>query len=117
MPRGASPKREHEYEELKDRFKEEGRYRGREEEVASRIVNEQRAQLGETKGAEQQEREGKSPDRNLPIPGYRHLTIGKIAERLPSLSKDQIETTERYEKDHKNRKKLIEQMDECLHEK
>jgi hypothetical protein len=49
MPRGASPKREHEYQELKSEFKKEGRYPGREEEVASRIVNKQRAQHGETK--------------------------------------------------------------------
>lgn len=51
MPRGASPKREREYNELKERFHEEGRYAGREEEVASRIVNKQRAEKGETKQA------------------------------------------------------------------
>jgi hypothetical protein len=49
MPRGASPKREREYNELKEKFHEEGRYEGREEEVAARIVNKQRAQKGETK--------------------------------------------------------------------
>ncbi len=49
MPAGASPKREHEYKELKKEFKQEGRYKGREDEVASRIVNQQRAQAGETK--------------------------------------------------------------------
>ncbi len=49
MPRGASPKRERDYEELKDKFKKEGRYRGRQEEVAARIVNKQRRQKGETK--------------------------------------------------------------------
>ena len=49
MPRGASPKREREYKELKSKFKSEGRYKGREEEVASRIVNKQRAEKGETK--------------------------------------------------------------------
>jgi hypothetical protein len=49
MPRGASPKREREYEELKGQFKKEGRYRGRQEEVAARIVNKQRRQKGETK--------------------------------------------------------------------
>lgn len=54
MPRGASPKREHEYEELKDEFKKEHRYPGREEEVAARIVNKQRADHGETKEAQQQ---------------------------------------------------------------
>jgi hypothetical protein len=47
MPRGASPKREREYQELERKFKEEGRYQGREEEVASRIVNKQRAETGE----------------------------------------------------------------------
>jgi len=51
MPTGASPKREREYQELKDEFKKEHRYPGREEEVAARIVNKQRAQHGETKGA------------------------------------------------------------------
>ena len=49
MPRGASPKREREYEELKGKFKKEGRYRGRQEEVAARIVNKQRREKGETK--------------------------------------------------------------------
>jgi hypothetical protein len=49
MPKGASPKREREYKEIEHKFKEEGRYKGREEEVAARIVNKQRAQSGETK--------------------------------------------------------------------
>jgi hypothetical protein len=54
MPRGASPKREHEYKELEHKFEEEGRYKGREEEVAARIVNKQRAEAGETKEAKEQ---------------------------------------------------------------
>lgn len=49
MPIGASPKREREYKEIKARLKEEHRYPGREEEVAARIVNKQRAEHGETK--------------------------------------------------------------------
>ena len=49
MPRGASPKREREYQELKQRFQKEGRYKGRQEEVAARIVNKQRRAAGETK--------------------------------------------------------------------
>ncbi len=56
MPRGASPKREREYEELKTEFKHEGRYKGREEEVAARIVNKQRAEHGETKEAKAHKR-------------------------------------------------------------
>jgi hypothetical protein len=47
MPKGSSPKREHEYKELEHKFKDEGRYQGREEEVAARIVNKQRAETGE----------------------------------------------------------------------
>jgi hypothetical protein len=49
MPTGASPKREREYKEIESKFKKEGRYPGREEEVAARIVNKQRAEHGETK--------------------------------------------------------------------
>jgi hypothetical protein len=43
MPRGVSPKRENEYEKIEQRFEKEGRYKGREKEVAARIVNKQRA--------------------------------------------------------------------------
>ena len=49
MPTGASAKREREYQKIERKFKKEGRYKGREEEVASRIVNKQRAKAGETK--------------------------------------------------------------------
>ena len=57
MPRGASPKREREYNELKREFKKEGRYKGREEEVAARIVNKQRSEYGETKDEKRKDRE------------------------------------------------------------
>ncbi len=49
MPRGASPKREREYQKLERKFKKEKRYAGREEEVAARIGNKQRAKSGETR--------------------------------------------------------------------
>ncbi|HVN20558.1 MAG TPA: hypothetical protein VMU05_17360 [Dongiaceae bacterium] len=107
MPRGASPKREHEYEELKERFEKEGRYKGRETEVASRIVNKQRAMYGETKQDKQQEREGTNPDRNLPIEHYRELTIPQVASRAKKLSGKQVDKVESYEKRHKNRKGAI----------
>jgi hypothetical protein len=91
MPRGASPKREREYEELKSEFKKEGRYKGREEEVASRIVNKQRKQFGETEREKKKDREGKSPDRNLPIKDYQHLTIrlsvGWVSFRIATSSR------------------------------
>ncbi len=49
MPRGSSPKREREYKEIVRKSKKEGRYKGREKQVAARIVNKQRAKSGETK--------------------------------------------------------------------
>ena len=49
MPKGASRKREREFKKLETEFKDEHRYPGREEEVAARIVNKQRAEHGETK--------------------------------------------------------------------
>ena len=108
MPRGASPKREREYEKLKEEFHEEGRYQGREEEVASRIVNRQRAQFGETKTEKQKDVEGKSPDRNLPIENYQHLTISQVKQKLNDLPKQDLRQIESYEKKHKNRKGVFE---------
>lgn len=107
MPRGASPKREKEYEELKDRFQEEGRYKGREKEVASRIVNKQRAEYGETKEDKRQEREGTDADRNLPIKNYRTLKIPQLEKKVKGLSDKQLAQVEQFEKKHKNRKGAI----------
>ncbi len=111
MPRGASAKREREYEELKSEFREEGRYKGREEEVASRIVNKQRAQFGETKGEKKKDAENRSPDRNLPIDNYQHLTVPKVKKQLGDLSKKDLQRVERYEKAHKGRKGVLEAID------
>ncbi len=116
MPRGASPKREKEYKELQREFKKEGRYEGREKEVAARIVNKQRSQMGETKEKEKQ-REGKSPDRKLPIENYEHMTISQISARLNSLSNQQIHKIKNYEAKHKNRRTLIEKLDRKMKEK
>lgn len=111
MPRGANPKREREYEELKDKFKESGRYKGREEEVASRIVNKQRAEYGETKEDKQQEREGTNPDRDLPVDHYRRLKVSQVEQKAAKLSPKQIDKVEGYEKKHKNRKGAIEALE------
>jgi len=115
MPRGASPKREREYRELKHEFKEEGRYKGREAEVASRIVNKQRSKFGETKSERQKDREGKSPDRDLPISNYQHLTVDQVVGKLGDLSKSELKRVQRYEEHHKDRKTLLENIDERLH--
>jgi len=114
MPRGASPKREREYEDLKHEFQRSGRYGGRAAEVASRIVNKQRAQYGETKGEKQEERQGRNPDRNLPLDRYRHLTISELKPKLESLSKPDLRKVKGYEQKHKNRKGAVEAIDSAL---
>ncbi len=117
MPRGASPKREREYEELKQKFHRSGRYGNRADEVAARIVNKQRAEYGETKGEKREQKQGKSPDRNLPLDHYRHLTIAQLKPRLESLSKGDLKKVRNYEEKHKNRKGAIELIDAALNSK
>jgi hypothetical protein len=112
MPRGASPKREREYEELKEKFHESGRYKGREEEVASRIVNKHRAEYGETKEDKKQEREGTDADRNLPIKKYREKTISELKPKLEKLSSKQLNRVESYERKSKDRKGVVQAIDE-----
>ncbi len=51
MPRGSSPKREREYKKIVAGMKKRGEYKGRQKEVAARIVNKQRRKAGETKGS------------------------------------------------------------------
>ncbi|HEY2800286.1 MAG TPA: hypothetical protein VGI85_06810 [Chthoniobacterales bacterium] len=108
MPRGANKKREREYKELERELEEEGRYKGREEEVAARIVNKQRAQYGETKAEKRKDRTGKSPDRDLPIKNYQHKTVPQVERALRSLTRAEVKEIERYEKQHKKRKTLLE---------
>lgn len=114
MPAGASPKREGEFKKLESRFKKEGRYRGREEEVAARIVNKQRSQYGETRQEREKDRQGKSPDRGLPLADYQTLTIAQIEPRLDALSNADIRKLRAYEAKHKNRKGLLEKLDRRL---
>lgn len=115
MPRGASPKRELEYKKLEQEFEQSGRYKGREKEVASRIVNKQRAEYGETKGEKQKDKEGKSPDRDLPVPNYQHLTVSQVTSKLDSLGRSDLRKVENYEKKHKNRKGVIEKIEKHRH--
>jgi len=54
MPRGAwSPKRERQYEHIKESERHAGRSTDRAEEIAARTVNKQRSEAGETKAAKQ----------------------------------------------------------------
>ncbi|WP_331773141.1 plasmid stabilization protein (plasmid) [Embleya sp. NBC_00888] len=51
MPSGSSPKRERQYEHIKDSAKKRGESTKRAKEIAARTVNKERAQSGESKTA------------------------------------------------------------------
>jgi hypothetical protein len=51
MPRGSSPKRERQYEHIKDSQQSRGQSQGRAEEIAARTVNKERARSGEARTA------------------------------------------------------------------
>jgi len=114
MPRGASPRREHEYKELKRKFKRNGRYKGREEEVASRIVNKQRREYGETKGQKAKKRHGQRSDADAPLKNYKELTVSEVTSRVEGKSESTIKDVKKYERAHKNRKTLIAALDRQL---
>jgi hypothetical protein len=114
MPTGASPRREREFKSLEQRFKKEGRYRGREDEVAARIVNKQRSQYGETKEEKRKDRQGASPDRGLPIKDYQKMTIAQVRGQLDGLPKKALQKIRDYEAAHKNRKGLLQLLDARL---
>lgn len=59
MPKGFSGRRLREFKLLRSRFHDQHRYPGREDEVAARIVNQQRAQAGETKEAKARKAAGR----------------------------------------------------------
>ncbi|MGW7436926.1 plasmid stabilization protein [Streptomyces sp. NPDC054849] len=51
MPRGSSPKRERQYEHIKESAEQRGESTERAEEIAARTVNKERARAGESKTA------------------------------------------------------------------
>ncbi|MFD8637565.1 plasmid stabilization protein [Streptomyces sp. NPDC059533] len=51
MPRGSSPKRERQYEHIKESAEQRGESEERAKEIAARTVNKERAQAGESKTA------------------------------------------------------------------
>jgi len=111
MPAGASQKREHEYKQLQQKFKQAGRYKGREEEVAARIVNKQRSAYGETRAEKQKDKTGKSPDRDLPVGDYQTMSIAQIKSKLDSLDVRDLKKLRGYEVKHKNRKGMLAELD------
>ncbi|MGW6982578.1 plasmid stabilization protein [Streptomyces sp. NPDC054932] len=60
MPRGASPKRERQYEHIKESGEKRGMSESRAKEMASRTVNKERARSGESKTASRSSTQGKS---------------------------------------------------------
>jgi hypothetical protein len=114
MPTGASQKREREFKGLEKKFKQSGRYKGREEEVAARIVNKQRTQYGETKVEKEKDKAGTSPDRGLPIPGYQTMTIAQIRGKLEGMAAKDVRKIRSYEAKHKSRKGLMALLDRRL---
>lgn len=116
MPRGASPKRERAYNELKRQFKAERHDRGRAKEVAARNVNKQRHADGESANGKGKDRAGKSLDRDLPIDEYRHLTVRQVTPKLGRLSSLQLHRIRAYEHGHKDRKGVLKAIGRALHE-
>ncbi|MCP3820013.1 plasmid stabilization protein [Streptomyces sp. A3M-1-3] len=51
MPRGSGPKRERQYEHIKESAEERGESKKRAEEIAARTVNKERARSGESRTA------------------------------------------------------------------
>lgn len=51
MPRGSSPKRERQYEHIKESAQDRGESKKRAEEIAARTVNKERARSGESRTA------------------------------------------------------------------
>ncbi|WP_030768167.1 plasmid stabilization protein [Streptomyces sp. NRRL F-2664] len=60
MPRGSSPKRERQYEHIKESGEKRGMSEDRAKEMASRTVNKERARSGESKTASRSSTRGKS---------------------------------------------------------
>ncbi|MEU3845215.1 plasmid stabilization protein [Streptomyces sp. NPDC028635] len=63
MPRGSSPKRERQYEHIKESAEERGASSGRAKEMAARTVNKERARSGESKTASRSSTKGPSPSK------------------------------------------------------
>ena len=63
MPRGSSPKRERQYEHIKDSAEQRGESAKRAEEIAARTVNKERARSGEARTASRTSKQDMSSSR------------------------------------------------------
>ncbi len=103
MPREVDPRRERQYQELKSKFKREGRYRGREEEMAARTVTKQPSL-----------RRRPVARAEVPISNYERLTVDQVKRRLGRLSETEVKRVKRYELSHKKRKTLLAEIERFL---
>jgi hypothetical protein len=71
MPRGSSPKRERQYEHIKDSAKQRGESTARSEEIAARTVNKERARSGEAKSASKSSTQDMSSSRRGGLRSHR----------------------------------------------
>jgi len=71
MPRGSSPKRERQYEHIKDSAQQRGESTARAEEIAARTVNKERARSGEAKTASRSSTQDISPGRRGGLRSHR----------------------------------------------
>lgn len=69
------------------------------------------APYGETKKAQSRDKQGKSPDQDLPIDEYDQLTAGQVKHQLKELVHKKTRQTRQYERKHKNRKTVLSAMD------
>lgn len=63
MPRGSSPKRERQYEHIRDSARSRGESPGRAKEIAARTVNKERARSGESRTASRESKRDISSSR------------------------------------------------------
>jgi hypothetical protein len=71
MPRGSSPKRERQYEHIKESAKRRGESTGRAEEIAARTVNKERARTGEARSASRTSKQDISSSRRGGLRSHR----------------------------------------------
>jgi len=71
MPRGSSPKRERQYEHIKESVEQRGGSNRRAEEIAARTVNKERARSGETRSASRASTEDISSSRRGGLRSHR----------------------------------------------
>jgi|SRR3954468_19755100 len=71
MPDAWSPKRERQYEHIKESLEERGETEDTAEEIAARTVNKDRAQHGETKEASRESLDDMSPSRRGGLRSHR----------------------------------------------